>query len=164
MRTCTCVSTTFVVLLATMWGQSAQNTHNTAVQLSDTDIQLLRSDLRADIDKVIADTMDFSQSESSAFWPVYRNYAREQQLIGDDLAKLVRDFDNHYDKMDDMNANAMVQRLLNLEDRALNLRKEYWPKFERALGARRAAKFYQVENELGLMMRLQLVSKIPLLP
>ena len=155
------VSATFVVLLATMWGQSA---HNQAVQLSDTDIQLLRSDLRADSETVIADTMEFTESESSAFWPVYRNYARDQQLIGDDLATFVRDFDNHYDKMDDTNANDMVQRLLNIEDRALNLRKEYWPKFEKALGARRAAKFYQVEHELGLMMRLQLVSKIPLLP
>ena len=161
MKTLIGINAIFVVLLATTWGQSA---HNTAVQLSDTDIQLLRSDLRADSDKVIADTMQFNESESSAFWPVYRNYARDQQVIGDDLATLVRDFDNHYEKMDDTNANDMVRRLLSIEERALNLRKEYWPKFEKALGARRAAKFYQVENELGLMMRLQLVSNIPLLP
>ena len=161
MRTLFAICTTVIVLVTTMWGQTAQNG---AVALSDTDIQLLRSDLRAEREKVITDTMQFTPAESSAFWPVYQNYARDQQSIGDDLVKLVKDFSNHYDNMDHTNAKDMVQRMLNIEERGLNLRKEYWPKFEKALGGKRAAKFYHVENELGLMMRLQLVSNIPLVP
>lgn len=161
MRTLIAICATVIVLLATMWGQTEQDG---AVALSDTDIQLLRSDLRADRHKIIADTMQFTPAESSAFWPVYENYARDQQMIGDDVVKLVKDFSNHYDNIDDARAKDMVQRMLNLEERGVNLRKEYWPKFEKALGARRAAKFYHVDNELGLMTRLQLVSNIPLLP
>lgn len=38
----------------------------------------------------------------------------------------------------------------------LNLRQEYWPKFEKALGAKRPAKFYQVDNRLSLLVNLQL--------
>jgi hypothetical protein len=44
------------------------------------------------------------------------------------------------------------------------LRQDYWPKFQKALGAKRAAKFYQVDNRLTLMVNLQLTSEIPLAP
>jgi hypothetical protein len=45
----------------------------------------------------------------------------------------------------------------------LSLRQSYWQKFERAVGAKRAAKFYQVDNRLTMMINLQLASAIPLL-
>jgi len=44
------------------------------------------------------------------------------------------------------------------------LRQSYWPKFMKALGAKRAAKFYQVDNRLTMMVNIQLASEIPLIP
>jgi len=38
------------------------------------------------------------------------------------------------------------------------------PRFEKALGAKRAAKFYQVDNRLSMMINLQLASMVPLIP
>jgi hypothetical protein len=58
----------------------------------------------------------------------------------------------------------MVQRMINIEDETLNLREDYWPKFMKALGAKRAAKFYQVDNRISLIINLQLTSFIPLIP
>ena len=58
----------------------------------------------------------------------------------------------------------MVQRMINIEDRTLNLREDYWPKFMKALGAKRAAKFYQVDNRITLMLNLELSANIPLIP
>jgi hypothetical protein len=57
----------------------------------------------------------------------------------------------------------MVQRVLNIDAKLVNLRQEYWPKFDKALGAKRAAKFFQVDNRLSLLVNLQLSSEIPLL-
>jgi hypothetical protein len=132
--------------------------------LSDTDIQLLRSDLRGDKNQIIADTMKLTDAESVAFWPVYRSYTHDQQVIGDDLVQLLKDFAKNYDTMDDANAEDMMQRLINIQDRTLNLKEDYWPRFQKALGAKRAAKFYQVDNRLALMVNLQLASSIPLIP
>ena len=58
----------------------------------------------------------------------------------------------------------MVQRMINIEDKTLNLREDYWPKFMKALGAKRAAKYYQVDNRLTLLINLQLSENIPLIP
>jgi hypothetical protein len=51
-----------------------------------------------------------------------------------------------------------------IEDETQTLRKEYFPRFEKALGAKRAAKFYQVDNRLSQMINLQLASEVPLIP
>ena len=40
---------------------------------------------------------------------------------------------------------------------------KYWPEFEKVLTAKRAAKFFQVDRRLTLMVDLQLASGIPLM-
>jgi hypothetical protein len=142
----------------------SQTVEVSAKPLSDADIQLLRSNVQADKNQIIAHTMQFSDSESTAFWPVYRNYARDQQLIGDERVELIKDYAQHYDALDDARAKNMVQRLLNIDSKFVTLRQEYWPQFEKALGAKKAAKFYQVDNRLTLIVNVQLASEIPLVP
>jgi hypothetical protein len=143
---------------------SAQTVTVTAKPLTDTDIQLLRSDVQAGKNEIIAHTMQFTDAESSAFWPVYRDYARDQQVIGDQRVQLIKDYAQNYDSLDDPKARDMVQRMINIEDKTLNLREDYWPKFMKALGAKRAAKFYQVDNRLSLLVNLQLAAAVPLIP
>jgi hypothetical protein len=133
-----------------------------AKPLTDADIQLLRSDVQADKNEIIAHTMQFTDSESTAFWPVYRDYARDQQLIGDERVQLIKDYAQHYDAMDDAKAKNMIQRLLNIDAKIVSLRQEYWPRFEKTLGAKRAAKFFQVDSRLSLLVNVQLASEIPL--
>lgn len=142
----------------------AQSADVSAKPLTDSDIQLLRSDVQADKNQIIAHTMAFTDAESSAFWPVYRDFARDQQAIGDERVKLIKDYAQDYDKIDDAKAKDMAQRLLNIEAKMVNVRQEYWPKFEKALGAKRAAKFYQVDSRLSLIVNMQLASAIPLVP
>jgi hypothetical protein len=143
---------------------SAQSTDVSAKPLTDTDIQLLRSNLQADKNDVIAHTMQFTDAESTAFWPVYRDYSGEQQAIGDTRVQLIKDYAKNFDSMDDAKAKDMAHRLFSIDDKLVKLREDYWPKFEKALGAKRAAKFYQVDNRLSMMVNLQLASEIPLIP
>lgn len=142
----------------------AQTVEVTVRPLTDTDIQLLRSNLQVDKNEVIAHTMQFTEAESTAFWPVYRDYSHEQQVIGDSRLQLIKDYAQNYDSMNDAKASDMVQRLLGIDAKFTKLRADHWPQFEKALGAKRAAKFYQVDSRLSLMINLQLASAIPLIP
>jgi hypothetical protein len=143
---------------------SAQTVDVSAKPLTDSDIQLLRSNIQQDKNAIIADTMQFTGAESSAFWPVYQDYAHDQHAIADKRLQLIKDYARSIDVMDDAKARDLTQRMIGIEDETLNLRKAYWPKFEKALGAKRAAKFYQVDNRLTLMINVQLASEIPLVP
>jgi len=153
-----CVFTALALQLA-----FSQTAEVTAKPLTDADIQLLRSDLQADKNTIITHAMQFTEPESTAFWPVYRDYARDQQLVGDERLQLIKDYAQNYDSMDDAKAKNMMQRLLSIDAKFVSVRQEYWTRFEKALGAKRAAKFFQVDSRLSLLVNLQLVSEIPLL-
>jgi hypothetical protein len=143
---------------------SAQTPNSSATHVTDTDIQLLRSDVQGDKNKIIAATMQFTDAESDAFWPIYRDYSYDQQVVGDERVKLIKDYAENYDTMDNTKAKDMVKRMIDIDTKTLNLREDYWPKFMKALGAKRAAKFYQVDNRLNLIINVQLSSNIPLIP
>lgn len=51
-----------------------------------------------------------------------------------------------------------------IDDEIQALREKYFSRFEEALGAKRAAKFYQVDSRLTQMVNLQLTSEVPLIP
>ncbi len=159
MRMAKIVCVTCVFLLQFAFSQTAEVK---AKPLTDSDIQLLRSDLQAQKNEIIAHNMQFTDPESAAFWPIYRDYSRDQQLVGDERVQLIKDYAQNYDVMDDAKAESMVQRLLNIDAKLIDLRQQYWPKFEKALGAKRAAKFFQVDSRLSLIFNLQLASEIPL--
>ncbi len=122
----------------------AQTVGATAKPISDSDIQLLRSKVQAEKNDIITHTMLFNDLESAAFWPIYRDYARDQQVIGDDRWKLIKDYADHYDALDDAKADDLAKQMFSVDSKITTLREEYWPKFAKALGGKRAAKFYRV--------------------
>jgi len=132
--------------------------------LSDADVELIRKDVQAQRNQIITDTMTFSTSEAAAFWPIYKEYVAEQHAIGTKRLNLIIDYAQNLEKMDDAKARDLTERFFAISQDTLSLRKKYYPRFEQALGAKRAAKFYQVDNRIELMINLQLTSQIPLIP
>jgi len=132
--------------------------------LTDDDIRLMRQDLQSIKSDVIRHTMLFSEAEDKAFWPVYNEYAGEQHSIADKRLAVIMDYAKQIDTLTDENANSLTQRMLQVDDDSQALRKKYLPKFQSALGANRAAKFYQVDNRLSMIVNVQLASVIPLIP
>jgi len=157
-------TTTVAVVILLIPAALAQTVEVASTPLTETDIQLLRSDLQSGKNTIIADTMKFTDPESAAFWPVYRDYAHDQTTIADERLKVITDYAQHIDKMDDSKAKDLSQRMMNIEAKVVSLQQQYWPRFEKALGAKRAAKFFQVDNRLSLMIDIQLASEVPLIP
>jgi hypothetical protein len=158
------ISKAVLLILGLSAAALAQTVEVRAKPITDADVQLLRQDLQAQKNQIITDTMRFTESEGAAFWPVYKEYASEQQAIAAKRLDLVVDYANSLEKMDDSKARDLSQRMFAVEDGTQALRKKYYPRFEKALGAKRAAKFYQVDNRLNLLITVQLTSEIPLIP
>lgn len=131
--------------------------------LSESDIALLRQDVQTRKMEIITDAMDFTDQDASAFWPVYRDYANEQQKLGDKKYQLIKDYAQNYDQMDDAKAAELTNRMAELDKAALENRLEFLPKFQKVLGAKRTAKFFQIDRRLSMMIDLQLASRIPII-
>jgi hypothetical protein len=142
----------------------AQQSEVKEVAITDSDIQVFRSDVQAGKNDIISHTMQFTDTESAAFWPVYRDYLHALQPIADRRVQLIKDYVSWADTIDDAKAEDLVKRSVSIDKDTAALREDYWSKFSKALGAKRAMKFYQVDNRLSLIVNLQLTANIPLIP
>ncbi len=152
-----------VLCSASAFAQTAASSSSTN-QVTDQDIALMRQDISTAKMDVITHTMQFTEKEAAAFWPVYEQYAAAQKQIGDQKIALIKDYAQNYGTMDDAKATSMSQKLFSIEQESVSLRQKWFPKFVGVLGAKRAAKFMQVDNRLSLLMNLQIASAVPLIP
>jgi hypothetical protein len=152
------------LLLLNTLALGAQVVHVTVTPLSDSDIKLIRQDIQSAKNDIIKDTMQFTEPEAKAFWPVYNEYAGDQRAVAEKRFAIIVDYAQHVDTLTDSEATSLTQRLFQCEDDSQALRKKYFPKFVAAIGAKRAAKFYQVDNRLTMILNVQLASQIPLIP
>jgi hypothetical protein len=125
-------------------------------------IKLLKTDLKADAREIISKGMvTFTDEEAKRFWPIYESYMAERGKFLDARLALIMDYADNYDKMTD----AKAQELLNRRFEQLKLRNQldekFRPQFATELSPRRLVRFYQIQQELEVMIELKAISTIP---
>lgn len=135
-----------------------------AAQDKPTDtMELLREKARADKKLVVATALELTESEAKAFWPVYGAYQSDMIVHYDRVWKLINDYAAAYESMTDATATQLLGEFVALEANHVALLSKYVPRFQRALPARKVARFYQVENKLRALLNYDLTRNIPLL-
>lgn len=128
----------------------------------DSDIQVLRSDLRAQKTQIISDNLKLSDPESKAFWPVYREYETELSKLNDEKVSIIKDYAASYDNMTDAQVQSLADRSFKLEGKRNDLKQKYFKKISKAVSPKTAARFIQLENRLDLLMNLQIADSVPM--
>ncbi len=153
-----------VIVLLSAASLFSQTADVSAKPLTEGDIASLRQDLTKSKMDVISASMELTKSESDVFWPVYREYANEQNAINAKRLDIIHEYARALEGLDSAKAHDLTVRMMNIDDELVSLKQNYLPKFEAAVGGKRAAKFYQIDNRLTLLINLQLANEIPLLP
>jgi len=144
------------ILIAPLQNASAQ---------SDQDlIEVARSTVSADRKAVVVATMEFTDTESKDFWPLYHEYRATMDKIGDDRLKLALKYAKLYPHVSDEEAKALFETYTRLEQRQVEQRNIYLKKFCKVLPAAKALRFAQVETRLDVLVHLNLAAQIPLTP
>jgi len=141
----------------------ALKTDASAAKGIDTEINLLRKDLRDQKKQVVAANLPLNGDEAAKFWPLYDAYTQETIKVNDQRYALVKEYAANYDAMTDAVAASYIRRWIQVDEAASTLRLEWIPKFEQTLGAKKAAMFFQIDRRIGLMLELQLASELPLI-
>lgn len=127
-------------------------------------IETVRGLYQADRRTAVAETLELTDAESAAFWPLYRQYRAESEKLGDALVKLVLEYADVYPDVPASRAAAMLKQYTTLEEKLVKTRATYVRKAGRVIPAAKALRWAQIENRLDLGLRLQLASVIPLVP
>lgn len=139
---------------------SAPNTQPSAA--SDSDIQMLRENIRSQRKKIIAANMNLTADESTKFWPVYDQYQQELIKIGNTRWQMMKEYAASYPNVSEAQARDFMQRETAIDQQMIALRDRYIPLFEKVIPAKKAALWYQIDRQVDLMVNLQLASMLPL--
>lgn len=143
-----------VVLLATAVAYAAD---------LNSEIELLRSDVRAQKVAIITKEMRFTDAQSAAFWPVYKKYESELTKIFDDRIALLKDYAANYEKMSDDKAKELLEKVFQLEDRTTSLQRKYAREMGTVLPAKIVTRLFQVERRMNRLIDLQISGAVPLM-
>jgi len=135
---------------------------NIFAQDVDAFVEMLRSDLKTEKVAIITEVMDFTEEESAAFWPLYRQYDLDLTKIKDQRIALIKDYAANFDNMTNEKAKELMDGTIKYREDELNLRKKYFKKFDKILPTIKAARFMQLENQIDLLINLQIASELPL--
>jgi hypothetical protein len=135
-----------------------------SVELNDQAyIRLLRSDLRAKKEQIIKESMQLNDQQAAAFWPIYKQYDAEQTKLGDEKLAIVHDYAQDFLSMSDQKADQLAQRVMTLDEQRLALKKKYYEILKKALPTVLVVRFFQVENQIQLLVDLQIASNLPII-
>jgi hypothetical protein len=124
-------------------------------------IEVARADMRADRDTIITATMNLNDKDGAAFWPIYRKYQYERSMVEDGRAAVVKEYAEKYSSINDTDAKAMTERMLDNESREIALKKKYFKEFSKVLPAVTVAKFFQLDHRIDLVMDTKVESSLP---
>jgi len=125
-------------------------------------LDVLRDKLRADKRLLIAESLELTEKESQAFWPVYNAYQSDMIAHYDRIFKLLDDYAGAYKTMTDPMATQLLSEFVSLQKNYLNIITGYVPKFQRVLPPKKVARLYQLENKIRALVDYQFAQEVPL--
>jgi Spy/CpxP family protein refolding chaperone len=144
---------------------ASQSSSGAAAQsngISDSDIEMLRSDLRSQRKQITAQYMPLTADEATKFWPIFDQYRQEAIKANDERWALIKDYATNYDTMSDAQAQDYINRSTSIDQQLLALRMKYVPAFEKVISAKKTALWCQIDRRIDLLINLQLSEQIPM--
>ena len=129
----------------------------------ETDVLLLRRNLRAEKKQLIALNLSLTETEATKFWPVYDRYAADIAKHNDEFYALIKDYAAKQKTLTDTEAANIIKRWAEIQVELSQTRQKYIPIVEQVITPRKAALFFQIDRRLYALMDLQVSSRLPLL-
>ena len=128
-----------------------------------TFVELVRKDVRAEKAIILAQNIDFTKDEAVDFWPLYSEYELDLSKWYDQRLALIKRFLDQEKTMTDEQTRKLADEVFSLEQKRTDLKRNYYKKFSRVVGPKKAARFFQIENQLNAAIDLRIAAALPLI-
>ena len=125
-------------------------------------MEIVKEKIKSDKKLLVATNMQLSESEASAFWPVYESYQAELGKLRDREIKLIEKFAASYETMSDDVAKNLLDDSLSIDSDHQKLRQSYLAKFRGVLPDAKVARYYQIESKIDAVLEYEMAKRIPL--
>jgi hypothetical protein len=127
-------------------------------------LEVVHEKLKADKKLIVSKYMELTESEAKNFWPVYEDYQNDLQKINERLGALLKSYAADYrsKSLTDDKAKKLLDEWIALEQDDVKQRTAFIPKVMKALPAKKAARYLQIENEYRVLLKYDLATTVPL--
>ena len=129
----------------------------------DAYLDLAASEIRDKTMEIVKGSMNFTEEEGEVFWPIYRKYEYESILITDEMIALIKDYEANLDTLDDAKAKDLAEKVLQIDEKEVNLNKNYFEEFSKVLPATRVLQFFQLMRRINTLVDLRIASIVPMI-
>ena len=131
-------------------------------QSNKEDIDLIQSIYGKEKKTIVADFIKIEDgAKKDAFWKLYDESETKRKQLGQRRVALLERYANNYAKMDDATTSDIIDQTAVLGIQTDKLISTYQKKIEKAVGAKPAAQFFQLEAYFLSAIRVAIFESIP---
>ncbi len=123
----------------------------------------VRQKIKAEKIQIITGNIFLKDDEAARFWPLFDEYLRALDQLLDERVALLQTYAAVYHKMDDKLAENLMGKVFDLEEKRTRLKRDWFKKFAKVVPRKKAAQFFQIENQVNAALDLQLAASLPLI-
>lgn len=134
-----------------------------AAQAQQELLELARADISSARTGMVGLAMDLTPEQQEVFWPIYRDYAREQDALLVQRMEMLKEFAANFDNMTAEHANRIARQSFDIQRARLQRRENYFERISKALDPILAARFIQVDGQVSTLLDFELMKSTPLI-
>jgi len=125
------------------------------------DIDVVQSVYGKSKSELVSQYMGLSGQQATDFTKIYEAYETERKKLGEEKINLINQYATDYNALTDEKADVIVKGILKNNTAYDKLYASYYEKAKKAIGAKNATKFIQLEIYLQTEIRSSLQNAIP---
>lgn len=125
-------------------------------------VELLRSDIRSQKIAVLTELLELTDTQDTAFWPIYREYDTQLATLADERVAMIKEYAAGYGSLTDAQADALGKKAIDINKRRDALLESAYRRVATVTSPTVGLRFLQVEHQLLLILDLQVSAMLPI--
>lgn len=126
-------------------------------------LDLVRTEVNFEKRALVAEAMEIPSTQSIEFWNTYSNFEIEIDRLGDQRMANIKKFAENFENMSDKVASEIASTYFSTHQDRYKIYKKYYNKFAKIIGNKKAVRFYQIMDQIQLLIDIQIASEEPLI-
>lgn len=127
-----------------------------------TDMAALGAAVKTDKRALVASTLALTEAEAKKFWPAYDAYRRSTDMANRERNLALESLIGTDKPMSDLFAKNLAKELVAADDAEIKARRTLYNRVMKALPAKKAARYLQLESKIRAQQAYEIAAAFPL--
>ena len=132
-------------------------------QSNKEEVDLVQAAFGMEKKAIVADFVQLTDAQKDAFWTLYDEYETKRKEYGRERIDLLQQYAEQFTTMTSEQADTWTKKVMELQVKTDKLIATYYEKVKGVSDGVVATQFYQIENYILSMIRMQILQEVPFL-